>query len=326
MVSVQLKEKKLEGCPICGAPFGGDANSVNVRDPFGVSDQKFTLVECESCSTYVLNPRPSMDEMGIFYEDGFLKEETEDGDSLLVALADKQQEFNLISELRWLDHHLKDGARYLDYSAGNGQIVTLLRRRRADLSVSATEFSLAYRERIGGLIGSERVKAGLDDFPVDAEFDLISAFGVLEHVEDPEAMLASIAEKLSEGGKVMLSVPNIESFQKKIMGRRWYSWVAPRHWHLMPMPVLRGLLEKHGFDVIEEKHFFLRTSSSTFALSLFPTLDPLLKPPGWKMLIYGMLFYLLIPLELVSAVFSRAGFMGVVAARRGNPAAKTEES
>lgn len=111
----------------------------------------------------------------------------------------------------------------------------------------------------------------------------------------------------------MLTVPNPQSLQRSLTGESWYSWLAPRHWHLLRLRALRQMLGEEGFQIDDEKHFFLRSSSSTLVLSLFPSLDPLLpqKPAG--LLTYAFLFYLFIPFELLAAAFRKAGFMGAVA-------------
>ena len=313
MAAEDVDKETLHACPICDAELNEGLSFVSVRDPFGVSNETFRLVRCDTCSTYVLNPRPPMSEMGMFYDETFLADTSAPKESLLMRLAARQQELNLVSEKRWLQKHLGRGATYLDYSAGNGQIVELIRTKGKDTQVFATEFSADYRLWIADRIGADRVQESLDGFEADLRFDLISAFGVLEHVEDPRWLIESLGNRLEVGGKMMLSIPNIDSLQRHFTGKRWYSWLAPRHWHLMTLGVLKKLLEERGFRIIDEKHFFLRTTSSTLVLSLFPSLDPLLTKSSLKLLVYAVLFYLFIPFELLAAAFSRAGFAGVVA-------------
>ena len=154
------------------------------------------------------------------------------------------------------------------------------------------------------------VKGELTEF--DRKFDLISVFGVLEHVEDPKQLLTDIASHLAPGGKAIISVPNPHSLQLSLFGKDWYNWIAPRHFNLMPIKALRSLSESCGFEVVGEKHFFLRTNSGSFALSMFPSLDPLKKGPAWRLLAYAALFYGLIPAELILSALGAGGFMGVV--------------
>ncbi len=313
MTEASLARSVLPVCPICDSSFTESSETVSVHDPFGVSDESFTLVQCETCRTYVLNPRPSMDQMGIFYESDFLMDTAAARQSLMDRVAAKQQELNLTSELRWIRKHLPRGAAFLDYSAGNGQIVEMIAKQRPDAHVFATEFSSQYREWIAGRIGAERVRESIADFPAELRFDLISAFGVLEHVEDPRSLIRELRQRLAPSGQLMLSVPNPESLQRSITGERWYSWLAPRHWHLMNRRTLSAMLCEEGFEVDDEKHFFLRSSSSTFVLSLFPSLDPLLPQKASRLIAYALLFYLFIPFELAAAAFRRAGLMGLVA-------------
>jgi 2-polyprenyl-3-methyl-5-hydroxy-6-metoxy-1,4-benzoquinol methylase len=312
MHSDTLKEEMLTCCPICSATLNGSCREVVVSDPFRIVDRQYSIVECHTCRTWLLNPRPLLEEMSRFYDTDFLADVHKERKSLLEKIAYVQQRVNLVSELRWVDKHLPPGGDYLDYSAGTGQIVRSVRDRRTDVSVRATEFSAPYRKNISTLLGRESVRADISEFGSDGRFDLISAFAVLEHVESPKALLQLLGDHLKDGGKVMLTVPNPESWQKCFMGSRWNSWLPPRHWHLMTMKTIVKLLEDCGYQVVDKKHFFLRTSSSTFVLSLFPSLNPLQEPSKLRLIIYAFLFYGFIPFELVASAFGRAGFMGVV--------------
>ena len=121
-------------------------------------------------------------------------------------------------------------ASYLDYSAGNGQIIQKVIRSRPQVSAYATEFSQTYRNWLGQILPPGHVKADLEEF--DMRFDLISAFGVLEHVEEPRQLLELFARRLSPEGQVLLSVPNPDSLQLFLFGNNWYNWIAPRHFNL----------------------------------------------------------------------------------------------
>lgn len=315
-----LRKVTLNNCPVCTSALGDGSPQLQTYDPFKVSDQPFTYVECDNCKCWILNPRPELSEMGQFYADDFLfntNEEANPNKGLLAKLSSAIQEFNMESEVSFAAKHLKDGDKYLDYSAGNGQILDLVRRRRPNCTYHATEFSQTYRDYLNTLMDPSSVKQELSDFDADQKFNVISFFGVLEHVQDPRDLIQQMRDRLEDGGKLVLSVPNVKALQRSMFGSKWYSWLAPRHWQMFNIKSLKRLVEELGFEVIEEKHFFLRTCSSTLVISMFPSIDPLQAKSKLGLILYGLLFYFFLPLEWFAGLFKKSGFMGIAAKKKG---------
>jgi O-antigen biosynthesis protein len=91
----------------------------------------------------------------------------------------------------------------------------------------------------------------------DNFFDTIIFADVLEHLEDPEAMLAVVKEKLSWGGEIIASVPNIRhwSILKDLLEGRWDYVEAgildTTHLRFFTRKSLLELFQKAGYSVIE---------------------------------------------------------------------------
>jgi SAM-dependent methyltransferase len=68
-----------------------------------------------------------------------------------------------------------------------------------------------------------------------ASFDVITCFHVFEHLYEPHAVLAKVAEWLKPGGIFYVMVPNIDSAGCRIFGAYWYALELPRHlYHFSP--------------------------------------------------------------------------------------------
>ncbi len=52
---------------------------------------------------------------------------------------------------------------------------------------------------------------------------------MLEHLERPAAALARIAHRVAPGGGLLLGVPNLDSWQARLGGGRWFHLDVPRH-------------------------------------------------------------------------------------------------
>lgn len=101
-----------------------------------------------------------------------------------------------------------------------------------------------------GEFGLEVFCGELLDYHPEATFDAVHCAQVLEHVLDPEACVARIADLLAPGGVAFIEVPNDfnvlqETARAKLGKSVW--WVAPDH-HLnyFDADSLGSLLARHG--------------------------------------------------------------------------------
>jgi SAM-dependent methyltransferase len=101
---------------------------------------------------------------------------------------------------------LPEGARILEVGCGTGHNLEMLQRfGHADgIEIDPAARGMA-EQRLGRPIGTAPLPelTGVDD----GAYDLVALLDVLEHVEEDEAALASIARKLKPGGRILITVP-----------------------------------------------------------------------------------------------------------------------
>ena len=87
------------------------------------------------------------------------------------------------------------------------------------------------------------------------ELDPITMFHVIEHVDDPGAVVDRVARWLTPGGIFAMETPNVESLDARI-GRRtfWGGYHIPRHWNLFTPATAKRLLEDRGLEVIDIRY------------------------------------------------------------------------
>lgn len=136
--------------------------------------------------------------------------------------------------------------RVLDFGCGSG----LFTRRLGDLlgadAVLGSDFdetppvSLADRAyRSMGGVGELR-----------GTFDLVLAMHVLEHDDEPAALLARIAAMAVPGGTVVIEVPNVECVWVRLFGKAWDAWYLPFHRSHFSARALTALVQRGGHEIL----------------------------------------------------------------------------
>ncbi len=82
-------------------------------------------------------------------------------------------------------------------------------------------------------------------------FDVITAFEVVEHLQDPLAEAAVIAHALRPGGLFYCTTPNFGSLSRRLLRGRWSVIGYPEHLLYFTQSTLCSWLERFGFVAVE---------------------------------------------------------------------------
>lgn len=94
--------------------------------------------------------------------------------------------------------------------------------------------------------------ARLGDLPaleLDPAYDLACMWDTIEHLPNPDAHLARIAELTKPGALLTITTGDIGSLLARLRGRSWRLIHPPTHLHYFSEETLTKLVEKHGFRV-----------------------------------------------------------------------------
>ena len=262
-------------CHLCGL----DEIQVLFRkkDKFDISQDEFHVVECQGCGLLYVNPRPTLEEMGRFYPETYSWKETLEADSFLTRLVrglEKRYRYHLLKNeaSKVLKFTGRNAGRVLDIGCGTGDRLDVWRSKGFESYGVETSPSADYaRDHLKlNVVRGDLFSAR---FP-DQFFDLVMLYNVLEHTHSPGAVCQEVHRILKKDGCLIIQVPNKDSLQSKIFGRRWAAFDVPRDLYYFNIKTLRNLLEEIGFRVFKVDHFMNWWHPATLVISLFPNLDP----------------------------------------------------
>jgi 2-polyprenyl-3-methyl-5-hydroxy-6-metoxy-1,4-benzoquinol methylase len=153
--------------------------------------------------------------------------------------------------------------RHLDLGCGQGKLVKSLRQ----MGIGA----VGYDKQTGGAIENLKLKD---------KFEVISLYHVLEHLDDPAAVLKQTRRWLKPGGVLVVEIPLVGNLSEKWLGKDYLAYSDKTH-----------------------KHFFTQKN-----------LIKLTRESGWQLRARGITWYQF-PLHLVTASFRSGmvkGLAGVV--------------
>jgi 2-polyprenyl-3-methyl-5-hydroxy-6-metoxy-1,4-benzoquinol methylase len=133
-------------------------------------------------------------------------------------------------------------------------------RKLLDFGCGDASFLLAAREEGWDCCGVDRnppasipddltVVRSLDELGDRPLFDCVTAWHVLEHLNDPVDVLTRLRALVKPGGVVLASVPNFGSWQARCTGSSWLHLDIPRHFYHFTKPSLTKTFEAAGFRV-----------------------------------------------------------------------------
>lgn len=122
---------------------------------------------------------------------------------------------------------LSPGPRLLDVGAGNGYFVKLA-REESGLEAAGVEMSARAVAFARDVVGVELIHGDVED--VEGEYDAVTSFNVIEHVENPRLFLGSLVSRVRPGGLLVMTTPSPRCVHARLKGlESWSMLHHPEH-------------------------------------------------------------------------------------------------
>lgn len=234
-------------CPLCDHP---DYRPIlEAADPHdGPTGPRFCVVECLHCGMKYTNPRPNTASIGQFYPMHYRPHQRvhQNRPTLrkwypLAALQGRP-----VRERRNLP--MQGNGQLLDFGCGNGSFLQRMHEQGWD--VTGLDFSRDAVRNIRDQLGLRAFQGTLPHEGLEAQsFDVITMWHSLEHVHSPRQILSEAHRLLVPGGRLIVAVPNIDSWPYRQFQQHWFGLDLPRHLSHFTGPTLRQMLVSTGYRV-----------------------------------------------------------------------------
>jgi 2-polyprenyl-3-methyl-5-hydroxy-6-metoxy-1,4-benzoquinol methylase len=161
----------------------------------------------------------------------------------------------------------------LDIGSGRGFMLYYLKKYYGYSKTAGTQISKNALEFSRNKLGLEIYDKDLLELSPDpASFDIITMWHVLEHVAQPEEYVAKISHLLKKGGKLVIEVPNFNSWTRGLTNKYWLGLDPQYHITFFTPESLSRLLRKYNFKIKIIHTFSLEYSAFLSAQSLISRL------------------------------------------------------
>jgi SAM-dependent methyltransferase len=234
------------------------------------SGEQFELAECPSCHTAFVQRRPPIEAMSAYYGAAYYsyRPEAPALQRIKTAVMERRDGRPTTSSIP-IGGRERTLATLLPSSAAPGYPTMLPAGTVLDVgcgSGSALDVFRHFGWRTTGVEIGEEARAearrrghaalrALDDLAVEARFDVVRFWHSLEHLHDPLGALIAARSHMLTGGRLVIGVPNLDALSRRLMGRHWYAWDAPRHLYHFTRAGLAGLVDRAGFQVVRSRTY-----------------------------------------------------------------------
>ena len=244
MAATDISPEKFSACPcpVCLA---------NTPLP-ECSVKGFSLVRCTNCGMVYVNPRLK-DEVifEIYKKNYFIKKDYSFSDfgygnyDLTANLRDK-------TFTRWYEEILlllltKKG-KALDIGCATGRFLNILKNNGWEANGIELDVDM-YKDLLEK--GFRIKNIPLEECDSAEQYDLITLFDVIEHVTHLHTCFEKLGQLLSSKGAVVMVTPNIDSFQRKLFGNKWFQFKPWEHISYFSPAIMHRLAEKFGFKIVK---------------------------------------------------------------------------
>jgi 2-polyprenyl-3-methyl-5-hydroxy-6-metoxy-1,4-benzoquinol methylase len=245
-------KNQLDACPVCLSD-NLQKNYFTSREGY-LSLPGYSHSLCVSCGSVLLDPRPSKEELELFYQsqahESVIESDARDSTNRIL---DKHRyayfyEHRIMPLIQFIDRNKL----IFDVGCGTGCFVKAMK----DLGYSArgsdvSQISIQVGRDSFGLNEHELMFGDLHNINLD-KLGCVTLWTVIEHLRDPVEYLQFLHSKLDSGGILLMEFPTVDSLMFHKFKQDFFWVMPPYHIFIYSVEGAKIMLKRAGFELLLE--------------------------------------------------------------------------
>lgn len=211
----------------------------------------FRFVQCNTCESLYINPRPSFDLLKDYYT---YSKSIRYWNEYIFPASEEIRRTQIFKPRvqKVIELCIKHGVErntLVDVGAGFGTFCEVVKQLEFFRDVIAVEPGSGLAETCRKK-GITTLAQPIEDVTM-AEVDVITNFELIEHLFAPQEFLKACHRVLRQDGLLILTTPNIKGFDLAVLQELSDNIAGPNHLNYFHPDSLSGLLEECGFETVE---------------------------------------------------------------------------
>lgn len=225
--------------------INADEKYIEVED-YSVSHEKFQLYLDKNLHILKTLPQPSSEEIGAYYKSEDYISHTDSKRNLFEKIYHIVKRKAIQNKIDLIESFSSTKGKVLDIGCGTGEFIFEANKRGWKVFGFEPNFSASSLAKEKGLNLVDNTKNIEQN-----SLDVITMWHVLEHVHDIDEQIKELYRLLKPDGKLVIAVPNYNSYDAKYYEKYWAAFDAPRHlWHFSQKSIPL-IFEPYQFSHVE---------------------------------------------------------------------------
>lgn len=238
-------------CPWCNSEK--NSKFLELKDYF-LTQEDFTIFECNECKLLFTSPCPSQDKIGDYYKSEDYLSHNESKKGIVPAIYNFVKKINIKNKFNIAINCQLPTANcqsILDIGCGVGDFLNYAKERNCKITgiePSEDARKIAEKKLNTKIFSPEE----LQNLP-DESFDIVTMWHVLEHVADLKTEIYHLERIVKKNGKLVLALPNYKSFDAEYYKDKWAAYDVPRHLNHFSRTSIKNIFNETTLQIIDIK-------------------------------------------------------------------------
>jgi len=245
----------MSGDNMAGAAADGYTREEVACNLCGSRDEDFLfltparIVRCRRCGLIYCNPRLDAGSLQkIYSKDYFVMDEDRSGIDYKAYANYVDDEpvitRSMLKRMKKVERFSQSRGRVLDVGCATGfSLIAAGQRGWQAEGIECSEFCVQYARSRGLTVH----RGSLRDYPGhEGSLDAITMWDYLEHSPDPLGDLQTCRSLLKKGGVILLSIPNVDSWSYRLLGKKWIGFKNIEHLYFFSRNTMEKLARSAG--------------------------------------------------------------------------------